>query len=120
MSYKIVHWEIMGPDGAGQKDFYSNVFDWGLDEVPGFNNYYVTTEEATGWAGAVGQGSDDMSSYVTMYVEVPDIDAHLAKIGAAGGQTITPRTVIPGTVVFALFTDPAGNVMGIVEPGTPE
>jgi predicted enzyme related to lactoylglutathione lyase len=28
-----------------------------------------------------------------------------------------PRTVLPDVVIFALFQDPAGNVIGLVEPG---
>ena len=120
MSYRIVHWEIMGADGGAQRDFYRDVFDWSLTAVPGFDSYFVTEGDETGMAGAVGQGAEDMPAYLTMYVEVPDIDAHLAKITAAGGTTIVPRTVVPDTIVFAMFTDPAGNVMGIVEPDAPQ
>ncbi len=57
-----------------------------------------------------------MPNYQALYVEVPDIDAHLAKVEAAGGKTVVPRTVIPATVIFGLFTDPAGNLVGLVEP----
>ena len=68
-----------------------------------------------GVGGAVGQGPEQGPTYLTVYLEVDSIDDHLARIEAAGGQTITPRTVIPDTVIFALFTDPAGNMVGLVE-----
>jgi hypothetical protein len=56
---------------------------------------------------------------VTFYVEVPDIKASLATIEAAGGKTIMPREVLPGMITLAIFTDPHGNVIGLVEPGIP-
>ncbi len=116
MAYKIVHWELMGADGAALKTFYQDLFDWSMEGVPGFGDYYMTNEAETGLAGAVGKGSEDMPNYQVMYVEVPDIDAHMAKVEAAGGTTVVPRTVIPDTVIFGMFTDPAGNLVGLVEP----
>ena len=116
MAHKIVHWELMGADGKGMRTFYHDMFGWALDAVPGFGDYYVTTGDETGVGGAVGQGQENMPNYQAMYVEVPDIDAHMAKIEAAGGKTVVPRTVVPDTVVFGLFTDPAGNMVGLVEP----
>jgi predicted enzyme related to lactoylglutathione lyase len=32
---------------------------------------------------------------------------------------VTPRTEIPGVVTFAIFADPAGNTIGLVEPEMP-
>lgn len=116
MAYKIVHWELMGRDGAELKKFYGELFDWTLEAVPGFGDYYMTNAEETGLAGAVGQGSEDMPNYHIMYIEVPDIDAHLGRAEAAGATVVVPRTVVPDTVVFAMFTDPAGNLVGLVEP----
>ncbi len=116
MGHRIVHWELMGPDGAAQKDFYAGIFGWNLEAVPGFGHYYMTSGDETGIGGAIGEGNEHMPNYQAIYVEVPDIDAHLAKIEEAGGKTVVPRTVIPDTVVFGMFTDPAGNLVGLVEP----
>ncbi len=96
MAYKIVHWELMGADGAALKTFYQDLFDWSMEGVPGFGDYYMTNEAETGLAGAVGKGSEDMPNYQVMYVEVPDIDAHMAKVEAAGGTTVVPAYGHPG------------------------
>ena len=56
-----------------------------------------------------------MAPATMVYVQVPDINAHLAKIEAAGGKTVMPRTEIPDAVTMAIFTDPAGNNVGLVE-----
>ncbi len=44
-----------------------------------------------------------------------NIENYLSKIESMGGKTIVPKTVIPEMVTFALFADPEGNVVGIVE-----
>ncbi|MDH3308172.1 MAG: VOC family protein [Acidimicrobiia bacterium] len=120
MPHKIVHWELMGTDGAALKTFYADLFGWKMEGVPGFGDYYMTDGEETGVGGAIGQGSEEMPAYQALYVEVESIDEHLAKVEAGGGKAVVPRTVIPGTVVFGMFTDPAGNLIGLVEPDMPD
>ena len=117
MGNPIVHWEIMAPDGDKLGAFYNDIFDWQAETTEGFESYYLVDAEKTGVGGAVGKGPEGMPSYLTIYVEVADIDQHLAKIEGAGGSTVMPRTVIPGVVTFAMFADPAGNTVGLVEPG---
>ena len=115
----IVHWELMGADGEALKGFYTSIFDWQLAAAEGFDNYFMVEAEETGVGGAVGQGNEHMSHYSAMYVQVESIEESLEKITANGGTTVLPRTVIPGTVAFALFNDPAGNLVGLVEAETP-
>ena len=112
---RIVHWELMGPDGQVMKDFYSSIFDWEFQSPPGFDNYHMTDDEGTGVGGAVGQGMEEMPAYSAIYVQVENIDETLAKIEESGGKTLVPRTVIPDTVVFGMFHDPAGNLVALVE-----
>lgn len=69
--------------------------------------------------GAVGKGPEGMPPYVTIYIQVEDINGHLARIESAGGSTMMPRTEIPGVATYAMFTDPAGNAVGLVEETTP-
>lgn len=114
----IVHWELMGPDGTAQKAFYGALFDWDFEAVEGFPDYHLALTGEGDVGGAVGQGSEEIPSYVTIYVQVADINDTLAKVEASGGTTVMPRTVIPGVVVTALFADPAGNMVGLVEEET--
>ncbi len=48
-----------------------------------------------------------------------DTDAYLKKINAKGGKTITPTTVVPGMVTFAIFKDLDGNTVGLVKSEVP-
>jgi len=115
---RIVHWEICGPDTGGLKSFYGGLFGWEFESPEGFGDYHMASAEQAGLGGAVGGGNPegiDLAAYVTLYVAVPDVDAHLARVEAGGGETVLPRTEIPGMVTYALFRDPAGNMIGLVE-----
>jgi len=117
--HKIVHWELMGSDGDKLAAFYGDLFGWNLAPTPGFDAYNMTDPEETGIGGAVGQGNENMPQYQTIYIQVDSVDEHLAKVEGGGGTTVLPRTVVPGTVAFGLFTDPAGNLVGLAEAETP-
>jgi hypothetical protein len=117
--HKIVHWELMGPDGDKLAAFYGDLFGWNLAPSPGFDAYNMTTEEETGIGGAIGQGNENMPQYQAIYIQVDSVEEHLGKAEGAGGTTVVPRTVVPGMVAFGLFTDPAGNLVGVVEAETP-
>ncbi len=118
-SNPIVHWELMGADGEAQKAFYESIFDWKLEATEGLDNYHMVSSDDVGVGGGVGQGNEQMPNYMTIYVQVESIDESLGQIEARGGTTVVPRTVMPGTVTFGLFNDPAGNLVGLVEAATP-
>lgn len=115
----VVHWELMGADGEAQKSFYAGIFDWDFQAVEGFAGYHLVSTGEGNIGGAVGQGSEEIPAYVTIYIQVARIDPVLAQIEAAGGSTVAPRTELPGTVTFAVFTDPSGNMVGLVEEENP-
>ena len=46
---------------------------------------------------------------------VDDITATLARVKERGGTIRYPRFEVPGRVVLAVFKDPAGNSVGLVE-----
>jgi predicted enzyme related to lactoylglutathione lyase len=109
MSAPIVYFEVAGPEGERLRDFYSAVFGWEID-----GNSTISPASTGGLKGGIRQDPAEK----VLYLGVPDITAALKQIEAAGGATVIPRTVIPGVVTFALFTDPAGNRMGLAEFGS--
>jgi len=120
MSNKIVHFEIMGPDDGALKTFYADLFGWDSAPFEVMPTYHLVDKEVAGVGGAIGQGNEAMPEYLTFYVEVDDVDEHLAKAAAAGAHTLLPKQVVPGVVTFALIADPAGNMVGIVEAEQPQ
>ena len=109
MNSPFVYFDIAGPDVAQLKAFYASVFDWSIDQ-----NSSISSASTGGIRGGLRQDPAEK----VLYLGVPDIAIALTKIEAAGGKTVLPRTVVPGVVTFALFTDPAGNRFGLAESGS--
>ena len=61
-----------------------------------------------------------MPNYVTVYIQVDDLQKYLDKAETLGGRTIVPPTTVPGMVKFALFMDLDGNAVGLVDEKRPE
>jgi len=81
------------------------------------SEYYVGYEAEGQQIGLVpGGGPQGMTSPVA-YWHVPDIEAKLAEVTAAGATVNeSPRNVGGGRLV-ATFTDPDGNVLGLLQDG---
>ena len=79
------------------------------------SSYYVGFDAAGQHIGLVpGGGPQSMTSPVA-YWHVPDIEAKLAEVTAAGATVKeAPRDVGGGRLV-ASFTDPDGNVLGLIQ-----
>jgi len=77
--------------------------------------YYVGYDVAGQQIGLVpGGGPQGMTSPVAFW-QVPDIEAKLAEVTAAGAKVKdSPRDVGGGRLV-ASFTDPDGNVLGLIQ-----
>ena len=80
------------------------------------SEYYVGFDVAGQHIGLVPVGDQDQKPPVA-YWHVTDIDAKLAEVTAAGATVQeAPHEVGPGRRV-ATFTDPAGNVLGLLQDG---
>ena len=77
--------------------------------------YYVGFEAAGQHIGLVpGGGPQGMTSPVA-YWQVPDIEAKLAEVTAAGATLKEPAHDVGGGRLVATVTDPDGNVLGLLQ-----
>ena len=77
--------------------------------------YYVGYETAGQHIGLVPGGADQGMTGPVAYWHVPDIEAKLAALTAAGATVNdAPRDVGGGRLV-ATVTDPDGNVLGVLQ-----
>jgi uncharacterized protein len=121
---KIVHFEIPADDVDRAKEFYGSIFEWELKDYPDMQYTIVMTvpvdeKQTPTQPGAINGGmmkrSNTTPSSPVLTIEVQSIDEALKKIEAGGGDTITPRTPIPGMGAFAYFKDTEGNTLGLWE-----
>ena len=122
MGQPVVHFEVIGKDGEKLRSYYSELFGWGFGDVIGPTNYAVvprdgnTNADGVGIGGGMGTAPEGYGGHVTFYVEVPDVEAALAKAESLGGtRMMGPDKVPEANIEIGLFTDPEGHVIGVVK-----
>jgi uncharacterized protein len=122
MGQPVVHFEIIGKDAEKLRGYYSELFGWEYDADNPMNYGTVDREANTnadgiGIGGGVGAGPEGYDGHVTFYIEVPDVEASLAKAESLGGSRMMgPEKVMEGIEV-GLFNDPEGRTVGVVKTG---
>jgi uncharacterized protein len=117
MANNVAWVEVTGTDGDKLKGFYSELFDWSFDKVPGDMDYYTHMVDNGVGAGVGSAGGG--AGHATFYVGVDDPQAALDKAEQLGGKTLVPVTEME-MVTFALFEDPEGHTVGIVKNQSPQ
>lgn len=120
MGGRVVHFELPFDDGARARSFYSELFGWQLQDVPGMDYSLVMTgpvdERGSTEPGYINGGMTQRGGPVgqpVVTIDVEDIDATLAKVTERGGSTVVERQAVGGMGWTAYFRDPEGNVMGL-------
>lgn len=115
MGQRIAHFEVGSPDFEKLVSFYRELFGWQLQD-PADGYALIDTRAGSGINGGVSRSSDG-TSWVSFYAGVEDPQAALDRAQSLGGTTVVPVTEIPEVVTFAMFTDPDGNLVGLVKTG---
>ncbi len=124
MGQPVVHFEVIGKDGGKLQSYYSELFGWEInaDNEMGYgiiSRDGNTNADGAGIGGGVGKGPDGYEGHVTFYVEVPDVEAALAKAESLGGSRIMgPDKVMEG-VEIGQFADPEGHMVGLFSSSRP-
>jgi uncharacterized protein len=119
MGQPVVHFEVIGKDGEKLRSYYSELFGWEIDADNPMKYGIVPREgnvnaDGAGIGGGIGAGPEGYDGHVTFYVQVPDVEAALAKAESLGGtRMMGPDQVMEGLVI-GLFNDPEGHVIGVM------
>ena len=124
MGQPITHFEIMGKDGVALRSFYSDLFGWKIDAANPLNYGMVQRDgnvsaDGSGIGGGIGVMPEGQPGYVTFYIEVPDVEAALAKAESLGGSRMMGPEKVMEQVEIGLFNDPEGHMIGVVKAVEP-
>jgi predicted enzyme related to lactoylglutathione lyase len=108
---RVVHFEIYGETPETLISFYEQVFAWKFERWGPVEYWIIKTGDGPGIDGGLGKERNPGVNTI----DVPDVDAYLAKIQAAGGTVVVPKTTMPCVGYLAYFKDPQGNVFGIMK-----
>ena len=127
----IVHFEIPVDDTERAKKFYTDLFGWKMEKLPGTDDRQLTSA-ATGqpieyWTvttiddkgnKALGGGMMKRQMpehHITNYINVNSIAEYTSKVEELGGKVFASKHTVPGMAYFALCCDTENNIFAIWE-----
>jgi uncharacterized protein len=109
----VVFFEIGCKDLNKTTSFYNDIFGWAPTMMPPLASL-INTNSTEGVQGQIVSLGHEPHNYVLFYIQVADINDSLQKIENAGGKKIVGPVTLPGNKQFAWFSDPEGNMIGLV------
>ena len=94
--------------------FYADLFGWTITDAG--REYALVVPSEPGIGGGILQVTDGMPTYLTLYVQVERLEEALARALALGATAVVGPRAIPGVGRFAMFQDPEGHLVGLLEP----
>ena len=120
----MAHFEIHANDVAAAKAFYTGLFGWSYDAMPGAEDmdYHLVQGDGIGGDLTVGifkrmdtaQNPGSAIRGGTMTFDVDDVDAKYAWALSNGGAEALPPTDYEGIGRCAYVEDGQGNVVGMI------
>lgn len=108
----VVHWEIGAADPERLREFYAQLFNWAIGDGPVMNIPPGVGGPEPGPGGHI-RASD--RNGVTLYVQVRDLAASVARTAELGGTVLVERYQIPDGATLAFIDDPEGNRVVLVQ-----
>jgi predicted enzyme related to lactoylglutathione lyase len=121
MPNPFVHVELNTTDLPKAKEFYSQLFNWSLEDVPMPQGTYTLIKPGSGTGG--GMMTHPMPGAPSMwlaYVQVDDVNASTEKAQSLGANVVVQPMEIPNVGWFSIFQDPTGATLALFKPNMPQ
>ena len=115
MANPFVHIELHTQDLEKSKKFYTDMFDWKLEEAPGMDYTMIIVGEGTG-GGMMKKPAPGMPDIWLPYIMVNDITASTNKAKSLGATIDQDVTEIPDMGWFSVITDLTRATFGLWQP----
>ena len=110
MGRPVVHFEIGCRDRVRTAEFFSKLFEWNMQESGPAT--LIDTGAGGGINGHMTALGHEPHNYVTVYIDVDDVQSYLDKAVALGGKALLPVITLPQGQ-FSWFADLDGNTIGL-------
>lgn len=121
---RLVHFEIHATEPARVLPFYTTLFGWTAEKLPGPVDYWLLTTGAPGDLGVDGAllrrhgapppEGQPVNAFVCT-VDVASVDDVETRLSALGGTVAVPKMAIPGVGWLLYIKDPDGNILGVMQ-----
>jgi predicted enzyme related to lactoylglutathione lyase len=121
----VAHFEIYADDPDRLGNFYTSLFDWKIQSMPGSDYRLIRTVDTDDKGMATQPGGInggmmkrppgyDGKAWVN-YVNVEHLDTSLARAQQLGAKVMRGKAAVPGMGWFAMLIDPQGNPFALWE-----
>ncbi len=114
----IVHFEIPSDNIERANKFYTSLFGWKAEKMPGPVEYWMFSTGSGNGEQAMGGGimkRQQPQQGITNYVGVDSITEYSKKVEKLGGKVKVPKTEVPDFGWFAMCTDTENNTFALWE-----
>jgi predicted enzyme related to lactoylglutathione lyase len=115
MANPFVHIELVTKDLEKSKKFYSSMFDWKLEKIPGMDYTVIKVGEGTG-GGMMKKPDPGIPDNWLPYILVDDVAKSTKKAASLGATIAKDVTEVPEMGRFSVIVDPTGAAFGLWEP----
>ena len=121
MPSSFIWYELLTNDADAAATFYGAVIGWqARDAGQAGMDYRILGLQGSDVGGLMAMPDtarrNGMRPNWYGYISVPDVDASVARIVAAGGEPWMPATDIPGVGRIAMVRDPQGATVYVMKP----
>jgi predicted enzyme related to lactoylglutathione lyase len=111
-------WFDIAADDIGRaKKFYSSLFGWKIQPIPGLADDYLHIDtggnDATPDGGLTSRKCEGHG--ITNYIHVASVNRSAAKVEKLGGKILMPKTAVPKMGYFAVCLDTEKNAFALWE-----
>lgn len=114
MGQPVVRWQIISAKPDAAVAFYRDLFGW-TEKRDNALGYREVSTGSNGMNGGVWPGPPEAQSFVQLFIEVPDVEQHVAMAISLGAQVLVPASALPDGDIMAVLRDPAGLSFGMVQ-----
>jgi predicted enzyme related to lactoylglutathione lyase len=119
MANPFVHVELHTQDPQRAKNFYKELFDWKLEDMPDMEYTVIDVGETGRGGGIMKSPMPDAAPQWVPYILVDDVAASTAKAKSLGAAVLQDVTEIPGIGSFSMLVDPTGAAFALFLPKMP-
>lgn len=113
---RIVHFEIAADDPERAAAFYRELFGWQFHKWDGPESYWMVRTGPDSEPGING-GMFVRKGPVghVNVIDVPSVDATVARVVEQGGEVVMPKRTVPGVGYLAYCKDTEGSIFGLMQ-----
>lgn len=114
MGNPVVQFQIVSRKPDDSSRFYTALFNWTVSDNNSMGYRTLDPQNAAGIRGGIWPCPPEAQPMVQIFVQVPDVGAHVAKAKGLGASIVIPPSRLPDGDEMAVILDPDGIPLGLM------